>query len=265
MIIDKQNVIVGFCNDGYFDFCKNWLISLHNVKLQDRVIVYALDDKSYNKITVEFPDIKCIRWDNLSLFSPASEKFIELVGEGWDVIMFKKLECVHYTLLQGHDVLYTDTDVVFQRDGLEYILDNIGDSDFVIQQDGPKDMMWCAGLFYAKTCPETLNLTILSPDLCKGFNCDQPILNGRLSVESGLPLSRVYSKSNVQDRVVSNGWSPSNSLKWHRLSEDLFPNGNKWQKMRHRYRKDAYLIHYNCITGYVNKVKEMKKHNHWYL
>ncbi len=265
MIIDKKDVIVGFCNDGYFDFCQNWLISLQNLNLSDSVIVYALDDKALARLNSEFPDIKCILWADQSLFANASEEFIELIGEGWDVIMFKKLECVHYTLIQGHNVLYSDTDVVFQKNALEYVINDTEHDDFVIQQDGPRDLMWCAGFFYAKTCPETINLTRLSPMLCRGFNCDQPILNGRLSVESGLPLARIYGKSKVQEKVVANGWSPCNNLKWHRLPEDLFPNGNKWMKMKHRFRENSYAIHYNCITGYDNKVSSMKKFDHWYL
>ena len=118
MIINKKDVIVGFCNDGYYDFCKNWLLSLQNLNLNERVIVYALDEIVFERLNKEFPLVKSILWKDQSLFSDADIKFVELVGEV-DVIMFKKLECVHYTLMQNHNVLYTDTDVVFQKDPLD--------------------------------------------------------------------------------------------------------------------------------------------------
>ena len=265
MIIDKKDVIVGFCNDGYYDFCKNWLLSLQNLNLNDRVIVYALDETVFERLNEEFPLVKSILWKDQSLFSDADEKFVELVGEGWDVIMFKKLECVHHTLTQKHNVLYTDTDVVFQKDPMEFLINETEQDDFVIQREGRKDNMWCAGFFYAKSCVETINLTKLSPELCKDFNCDQPLLNARLSVESGLPLARVYSRNNVQEKVVANGWNPSNNLKWHRLCEELFPNGNRWMGMRSKSRKHSYAVHYNCLTGYQDKVDTMKQYNHWFL
>ena len=265
MIIDKKNVIVGVCNDGYYDFCKNWLISLKSHNLDEHIIVYALDQNIKDRLNKDFPKIKSILWSTQSSFSESSKEFVELVGEGWGGIVFKKFECVNYTLRHGHNVLFSDTDIIFQKNPLNYLINETKDDHFVIQTDCPKDLMWCTGFYYAKSCEQTINLTKFTPELCKDFNCDQPLLNARLSVESDLPLARVYSRNNVQKKVIESGWQPSNTLKWHRLSADLFPNGNKWFKMKQRLRKDPYIVHYNCLTGYENKVDTMKQYNHWFL
>ena len=70
MIIDKKNVIVGVCNDGYYDFCYNWLLSLKSHNLDEHIIVYALDQNIKDRLNKDFPEIKSILWNEQSSFLP---------------------------------------------------------------------------------------------------------------------------------------------------------------------------------------------------
>ena len=47
------------------------------------------------------------------------------------------------------------------------------------------------------------------------------------------------------------------------LDKDIFPNGWWWFKNHSNLNPD--IIHYNCISGIENKIREMKKYNHWLI
>lgn len=50
------------------------------------------------------------------------------------------------------------------------------------------------------------------------------------------------------------------------LERSEYPNGSYYYQHQNRIDgSSCYLIHFNCLIGYENKINTMKKYNHWYI
>jgi len=79
----------------------------------------------------------------------------------WGTLTQKKICIIHMNLLVNDFVCITDGDVVFCRDFWSYLIDNIGDSDLLIQNDTMEDTCTdnvCSGFMFIRKNAKTLKL-----------------------------------------------------------------------------------------------------------
>ena len=78
--MNNKTKIVTFCNDGYINFCKNWLTSVENVGLQNEVLIFTLGKLSYDEMKKTNVDV--IRCEDLfTNLDHIAEEFIEFETE----------------------------------------------------------------------------------------------------------------------------------------------------------------------------------------
>ena len=79
----------------------------------------------------------------------------------WGTLTQKKICIIHMNLLVNDFVCITDGDVVFRREFWSYLIDNIGDSDLLIQNDTMEDTCTdnvCSGFMFIRKNAKTLKL-----------------------------------------------------------------------------------------------------------
>ena len=153
-------------------------------------------------------------------------------------LVYKKLEITHDELSKGNSVFLSDLDIVFLRDPWDYLTALLADNDIVFQQDGNRN---CTGFYVVKPTPETLDL----------FDISEPIDLGPDKTDQGYINRKLHLKKSFYK-----------NLKIKVLNKNLFPFGNYWYKQNKKI-EDPYIVHYNWVMGIDNKIKKMKKYNHW--
>jgi len=287
--MSDKTKIVTFCNDGYINFCKNWLKSVENVGLQTDVLIFTLGNLSYDEMKKTNVDvIKCE--DLFQNLDHLAEEFIEFETEKWCDITFLKLKVQKYVLEMGFDVLFSDSDVVFlKNDLLEVIKKNTKDFDgsFQMERNARSDCI-CTGFFYIKSNKKTINLLDIekTKNICQYKN-DQNLINTRIYIASNnsktkrlATLYRNFIEGRGRHKFQHNarphdinfylnqyGWSVKDSVgfDWSRLDMNIFPWGPKWKTMNQLDKSKVKMVHYNGITGNKNKMNTMKQYNHWYI
>ena len=287
--MNNKTKIVTFCNDGYIDFCKNWLKSVENVGLQTDVLIFTLGKLSYDEMKKTNVDV--IRCEDLfKNLDHLAEEFIEFETEKWCDIMFLKLKVIKYVLETGFDVLFSDSDVVFLKNDLLEIIKKTtenADCSFQMERNAKSDCV-CAGFFYIKSNKRTINLldNENTKNVCH-YNNDQNLLNIRLYIASNNCRNKVLAKcyrhflvSNSKPRHYPNvdpytceyfhnnhGWDFTKSIgfTWNDLNMDEYPWGTRWLNMNKVRKKVSKIVHYNGIIGNQNKIKAMMQFGHWYI
>ena len=285
----NKTKIVTFCNDGYINFCKNWLKSVENVGLQTEVLIFTLGNLSYDEMKKTNVDV--IRCEDLfTNLDHIAEEFIEFETEKWCDIMFLKLKVIKYVLETGFDVLFSDSDVVFLKNDLLEIIKKTtenADCSFQMERNAKSDCV-CAGFFYIKSNKRTINLLDIetTKNVCH-YNNDQNLLNIRLYIASNNCRDKVLAKcyrhflySNLKPRHYPNvepyncdfyhnnhgcDFKKSIGFTWCGLNMNIFPWGPKWKTMNQLDKSKVKMVHYNGITGNKNKMNTMKQYNHWYI
>ena len=154
----------------------------------------------------------------------------------WANITSYKLYCINKELKNNNDVIFTDGDIVFDKNPFRYLIDNIEDNDLLIQNDNQSfsSKAFCTGFFLMKSNKKTIKIT----------NFDE-IQKNISSFQNDQQYLRRYEKQ----------------LKVKYLPLDLFPNGKYW---RDNKPKNTYIIHFNYDVS-VMKIKRMKIFNRWYI
>tara|TARA_B100000787_G_scaffold166269_2_gene151241 strand:- start:10746 stop:13265 length:2520 start_codon:yes stop_codon:yes gene_type:complete len=241
--IFKDNIkLITLTNDGYMNLTENLLISMKKIGIQNLLKIYCIGLKSYNYFK------KFYYYNHVVLIDTQEEylkNWVEYKSmqnpdiEGkkkWATITSYKIYAINNELIKGNDVIFTDGDIVFEKNPIQYFIDNIGDSDLFIQNDNQdyNSRAMCTGMFYMKSNEKTLKITdfqTVSKNI-DDFNNDQQYL-------------RRF----------------QNQLKVKYLDLDLFPNGKYY---RDKLPKNPYIIHFNYDVS-EHKIRRMKSFNKWYL
>ena len=286
--MDKTDVITTMCNDGYIDFCLNWLHSVRNVGLEKYVVVFTIGDESYERMSTE--NVEVIRCEDIFELGDISRKFIEFRAEGWSDLVFMKLRCVLYLFNRGKNVLHSDSDIVFLKDDLLEIIKKKTeevDCSFQLERNARADCV-CSGFFYMKSNERTINLMDIetTKNICN-FRGDQNLINTRIYIASNNSKTKRLASAyrnfiegkhrhkfqfdarplDIPFYLNQWGWSVKDSIgfDWNGLDMTMFPWGPKWKTMNQSDKSKARMVHYNGIIGKDNKIEAMKKYGHWCL
>ena len=252
-IYKNKMKLITLTNDGYMTLTDNLLESMRKIGIEHYLKIYCIGESCRNYFRDKYPsnEIELITFSNTNINN--NDNLKNWIGykasqnpdtEGkrlWASITSYKIYAIHNELVKGNDVIFTDGDIVFDQDPIQYLVDNIGDNDLLIQndnQDIPSRAM-CSGFFYMKSNEKTINITDFDT-ICKNidsFSNDQQYL-------------RRFEKQ----------------LKVAYLDLDLFPNGKYYRENigNSQIRIKPYIIHFNYDVS-EQKIKRMKMFGKWYI
>ena len=241
-IIRSSIKLITLTNNGYKNLTDNLLSSMSKIGIEKLLKIYCIGDECYNHYKLNYPynEIEKIYQDDDNLnnwIEYRSCQNTDIEGKKqWANITSYKLYCINKELVSGNDVIFTDGDIVFEKNPYFYLTQHIGDNDLLIQNDNQSadDRQFCTGFFYMKSNTKTISITNFS-EISKhidNFQNDQQYL-------------RRFEKQ----------------LDVKYLPLDLFPNGKYW---REKIPSNPYIIHFNYDVS-EHKIRRMKKYNKWYL
>ena len=242
---ETKTKLLSYVNGGYLDFALNWLKYIRELDMQNMVIMYCLDDESFERMSEE-KDIESKRWISPNFHIETTSEFHQ---RGWDALMWNKMEATHQLLTQGYNVLYADTDINFLKNplsDLEKICEE-GNYDVAFQVAGGASI--CPGFFYAKSNAKTIHLfNIDREDFKQGYietNEDGEIKQRKFKEDMMLLNLRLHRAIEPDD------------INYVQLSANGYPQGVHWERNiknrgRERAERDAFIVHFNCTVGWSN-------------
>lgn len=224
---------ITFTNFGYLHFTQNLILSLEKINFPLPLKVYCIDQKSYDTLK---------QWNEkiiLEMLNDETNKNESILGwkeEGWNTMVFSKLKCIYKELLKNEYVFFTDSDIVFEKDPLEYLLGNMKDYDILIQQNMETSKYPLnSGFMFMKSNEKTKELFNWQRINIDSFVCDQDYINEN-----------------------------SQNIKYLGLSRELFPVEYYYYRNYKDYSDKFYIFHFNFKKG-NDKKKRMMNMNKWYL
>jgi len=216
---------ITFTNYGYLHYTQNLILSLEKINFPSPLKVYCIDQKSFDELK---------QWNQnviLEMLNDETNTNESIVGwkeEGWNTMVFSKLKCIYKELFQNEYVFFTDSDIVFEKDPLEYLKENIKDYDMCIQQN--KEDILCSGFMFIKSNEIMKNLFDTSKIDVETFVCDEDYIN-----ENKEKFNYLF------------------------LDKKLFPTQIFYSKFL-----NPFIIHFNKHGGIYKKI-DMIQFNKWYL
>ena len=240
-----ETKLLSYVNGGYLDFALNWLKYIRDVNMQNMVIMYCLDDESFDRMSEE-KDIECKRWISPNFHIETTSEFHQ---KGWDALMWNKMEAAHQLLTAGYNVLYADTDINFLKNplsDLEKICEE-GNYDVAFQVAGGASI--CPGFFYAKSNAKTIHL----------FNIDrEDFKQGYIETfEDDEVKQRKFKEDMMLLNLRLHRAIEPDDINYVQLSANGYPQGVHWERNiknrgRERAEQDAFIVHFNCTVGWSN-------------
>ena len=223
--------IITYGTSGYIELLKNFYCNLNKLGIAGSLKIFCLDENAFNQLNIYAKDSDVKMWQGNT---PAH--MMEYGEAGYHSVMEAKLQIISQELKESDRILYSDADVFFSRNPIQYlgeaILHECGDVLFMLDWNGDA----CAGFFYArnsKNCRDLFKPSSL--DGKKDF--DQTLINHRL---------KIY------------------PIKYSMLDARLFSNGPIWRGGVCGWQEDYYVTHHNAVQP-NEKIELMKKHGHWLL
>lgn len=228
--------IITLTNDGYMKLTENLLISMRSLGLESKLKIYCIGNKSYSFFKSNYPNNEIINIesdeDMNNFIEYRSMQNTDLDGKKrWAKITSYKIHVIHLELIEGNDVIFTDGDIVFHKNPIPYLLENIGEHELLIQNDETEDRKrMCSGFFLMKSNENTIRITDINQINMRAFPNDQQYLRSVRTNHKFLPL-------------------------------DLFPHGLHFRQKR---PQNPYIVHFNYDVG-MHKIERMKRFGVWYL
>tara|TARA_B100000575_G_C23119124_1_gene647390 strand:- start:689 stop:1369 length:681 start_codon:yes stop_codon:yes gene_type:complete len=219
---------ITFTNYGYLHYTKNLILSLGRCNFSLPLKVYCIDQKAFDELNQWNKNIVL---EMLNDETNTNENIVGWKKEGWNTMAFSKLKCIHKELLQNQYVFFTDSDIVFEKDCLQYLMDNKKDYDMLIQQNN--DDILCTGFMFIQSNESMKNLFDWPKINRETFVCDEDYINEN-----------------------------KDKFNYYRLERKYFPI-EKYYCIENQ-NIDPFIIHFNKYNG-LRKKKYMKDHKKWYL
>lgn len=228
----SEVAFVTLTNQGYVPLTLNCLQSLKRIGCQEKLVCFCIGQGAYSELQNHGHACELIDDEvntNFQIFRQGN----------WSNITFYKFEVIHKCLKSKRFVLFTDGDIVFEKNGfMEYLIDQIEDNDLLIQHDhdsstGLSDL--CSGFMLIASSPKTLELF----DPCN--------------------MTQFRSQVGWDDQVYVNAIKHQLNVKV--LPDELFPCGAVFYKTP---EMRPYMIHFNHVIGHDKKGR-MQRHGRWYI
>jgi len=214
-------------NTGYVEITLNCLESLKRINTSIQLDIYCIGKQGHEIL-------KNNGYKSILIDEEENSNF-QLYREGnWSNITFNKFKIIYENLLKYEYVCFTDGDIVYEKKGFyDYLLENIGDNDMLIQNECLSD-----------------DVIDNSEEICSGF----------MFIRSNETTIEFFNPKNMEDKKNLEGWDDQKyinenkeSLKYKKLSLELFPNGNYYYK--NYLTIEPFLIHFNWLAGTQKKRK----------
>ena len=237
-LISNNNECVIFCvaNNAVFDMTKNLVISATNNNID--IVLFALDEDIVENMKDSCHIVKYY-FDGLgNTFN--NKKFCKYGTNSFQNVIFQRFFIGNEILKMNKYYIYIDTDIVIYDNFVNDILCQYKNNNYdMLSQYNGKDC--CTGFYSMKPNDKTISI---NEDFFKkhdyiSYKTNQPFINKYL----------------LEDKILN--------IKF--LNRDLYPNGKWFYPKTNKIKKKCKIIHFNCITGYLNKINKMKQHDSWYL
>lgn len=236
----QDNVVFCVANNSIFEMTLNLYKSAlrHNINL----VVFALDQNivdNFSKESGAETNYNIVKYFDQNS-SIKSDQFYEYGKESFKNVLWQRFLIGNRILKTGKTYIYLDTDIVIMKNFIQDTLDSLktNNIDCVIQFNG-RDC--CTGYFAMRPTRNTLNfnLQFLERLNYQKYTTNQPFFNGIL----------------VKNRL----------LNVMLLDRNKYPNGKYYYDNCKQIENVCYLIHFNCIVGYENKINKMKNYCKWLI
>ena len=227
----NEFTFITLSNSGYIKYTLNCLESLKRVGLPAQILhSYVIGKEGYTNLKKS--GYKCTLIDD-----EKNSNFQEFRTGNWGDITFNKFKIIYENLLIYKYVCFTDGDIVFEnKDFLQYLKNNIGTYDILVQSEGNEYEDFCSGFMYIKSTEVTRS--IFNPENVK-------------------PHKR---ENQWDDQIYLNEIRKTVALNFKKLPLELFPNGKYYYQ---NSNLKPYLIHFNWLVG-DQKENKMKHYGKWY-
>lgn len=248
---NKNDFIISmFLTGGLKEEAENCIHTLKNHKLDDKLIVTALDDEAYqyiSKLNVKTEKRKT----NLKNEADFGTKdFYE--------ITYNKLDIIKQNLEKYNKVvIYSDTDIVFLQDITDDVNKFISNSaDILIQDDSPNfknSTNYCSGFMIFK--PNKICIEVLEEA--------KRIMKENWDKRGG---GKLADQKAIQESM-NNLKSQNKTIKLELLDLKEYPNGARYFNNINTIYKThkPKIVHNNYIVGTKNKIERFKKNNLWFI
>jgi hypothetical protein len=272
---DDKYIVLLTCSIGYYDMWLNWLKFFKRLSIPDLPVhLFAEDNATYFKclelVKNEKEDgavVTCLPWDFAFPHTTIPEQIDaqHLYSRGYKEMVSHRPSIIQKELELGHHIIFSDTDVIWKKNPLPYIMNemsspfNDGGDDKVVHflaQDerngqaargivtpGKNEVSrLCAGFMIYRSCPEVLALVdVWKQHLIENIGHDQTPLNELIENTDGINAKP--------------------------LPRKLFVNGQLYFKrnLSKEDRENAMVVHGNYILGHGDKIEEFKKWGLWAL
>lgn len=173
-----------------------------------------------------------------------SEEFIS--------ITYKKLDHVCNFLRDGHTVFLSDLDIVFLRDPIPYLEEQLQHHDIAIQTNQYKGEIENTPSIKAYSKNTGFYMVKPSDLLIDFFDTTE-----KLHPWDSDPTDQGY----INQKSIQK-WNKYQKIKCKTLDRNLFPFG-KWWYEHSQSIPDPYIVHYNWIWRLERKIERMKEFGHW--
>jgi len=256
--IENEYIVLLTSSEGFLDMLVNWLKFFERLAIPNLPVHLAAEDHtSYVKCLqlVENPeylvDLTCLPVD--FAFDHDAEKFqtgaVDYGADGYIDVVSRRPLVIQRELELGQNVIYSDLDVIWQKNPLPLIDQQLHDTStsdeethILAQQDYANK---CTGFVVYKSCSTTINFVNLWGQVLKenpGFN--QHPFND---------LLRKSGRNQIDIKIRAEFLPPK-----------LFTNGNIFfKKLTKEEQMAAVTVHNNYIKGYDEKIARFKEYGLW--
>tara|TARA_R100000315_G_C5232124_1_gene143179 strand:+ start:1484 stop:2230 length:747 start_codon:yes stop_codon:yes gene_type:complete len=239
---------ITFTTKGSSEICENFLLSTRNVGIEEDIVVYCLDKESFEKIDSKY---KC---ETILFELDVDSNFQEYGKDGFRRITESKIQIILNALQENESLVYTDCDVVFQKnptplvESADELISRDYDVDIYFASDAPF-MNICTGFMYIKNNEKVHSLFKKYFELSKLYEqndsrhmYDQEIIN------------QILNENILEERIM-----------WSVYPTTFVKNGHQyWNEPEKRTGSEA-VVHVNFTIGEENKINRLKEANLWYV
>jgi hypothetical protein len=260
--------LITLTNDGYKLIASNMMKSLSKLNLIGSLTVFCLDQKVLDYLKNLYPICKYILIENTG-----SENLIDFRRAGWNHIVFYKMKAIYNSLNEYDRVLFIDGDIVFYRNPLEELEQELGDKDILFQTD-----LIISNEYYNQYFKDIENL--------KNLQGLVDFMNGNKNIKSEVNTGFIYIKNTQNNidffdykNIDINTFSCDqiyvndnlNKLNYKMLNAIKYPTGLFIKSLYFTILKSmpadlGYLhniIHFNYTIASLDKVATIKAMHSW--
>jgi len=253
--LPKSLIWITIINYGYIDYTKNFLISMNKCNVKFKLIIYCIDDQSFNELQ-NYDNCIPIKVDFLNYNLPSEFKLWSNID--YKRICFAKLDAILYTLentyqLGIESVGFIDTDIVLFSDPSDTIINMMNENKYIniFSQCDESPNKFCSNPYNCRNLCAGIIIFRNVKNLYRFLKYPENEIDQFINADQDF-LQQIFSNFNVPHLTVP---------------KHIFPNGSYYQNLRNNkieFEKSNVLIHFNYMIGHEKK-EAMKLQNLWYL